>query len=275
MAPSALTSIAASSDGQALLSASRDGSLAYWKLSDVAAQAADGDAEDDDSNRKRRKGVNGKASSGPAAKKPTSLLWHAPPVLSGEDYVPSSNARVSRAIFSRTSPETAYSAGYDGKIIEWDLFSSTKGGNPKMTQKTSDKVILDMDQMTGLDATIVTGHMDRSVGIWDMRSASANISLLLPNAHQAPVYTVSAHPISSHLLCSASGDGIVKLFDTRSPRRALFSLARPQGATGNGTGKEKLLASDWDRDGQVVLAGGEDCKVNVFKGEGIGIERAE
>lgn len=275
MPSSALTSIAASNDGQALLSASRDGSMAYWRLADVVAQSTEAD-EDGESNRKRRKGVNGKASGpGAAGKKPTSLLWHAPPALSGEDYVPASNARISRAIFSKTNADTAYSAGYDGKVIEWDLFSSTQGGNAKMAQKTSDKVILSMDQMTGLDATIVTGHMDRSIGVWDMRSASANISLLLPNAHQAPVYTVSAHPLSSHLLCSASGDGIVKLFDTRSPRRALFSLARPRDASGSTTGKEKLLASDWDRDGQVVLAGGEDCKVNVFRGEGIGIERPD
>jgi ribosome biogenesis protein YTM1 len=70
---------------------------------------------------------------------------------------------------------------------------------------------------------------------------------------------------------------VVKLFDTRSPRRALFSLSRPQGAATAGASiggsKEKLLASAWDCEGQVVLAGGEDCKVNVFRGEGIGIER--
>lgn len=317
MPPSALTSLSTSADGEAILSTSRDGSVGYWKVVEVESslsEATSGDGEaDEDAKRKRRKGVNGKASPASQAKKPSALLWHSPPGLLNTDvYAPSSNARVSQAVFSKSSADVAYSAGYDGKVVEWDLFGATQGGNPKLSQKTSDKVILCLDSMGSSDvgnsgsAVCVTGHMDRSIGVWDMRSgkcgmdderyatpfaretlkepesspslaASANISLLLPNAHAAPVYTVSSHPHSSNLLCSASGDGVVKLFDIRSPRRALFSLSRPRAAGGAGadtTGaKEKLLASAWDREGQIVLAGGEDCKVNVFRGEGIGLER--
>ncbi|PWN21053.1 WD40 repeat-like protein [Microstroma glucosiphilum] len=288
MGPSALTSLSVSPDGEAVLSASRDGSVGYWKVGDVEISPSEAtgvdDQADEDAKRKRRKGVNGKASSALQAKKPSALLWHSPPALLNNDvYAPSNNARVSQAVFSKTSSEVAYSAGYDGKVVEWDLFGAIQGGNPKLSQKTSDKVILCLDSMSASargsssSAVCVTGHMDRSIGIWDMRSASANISLLLPNAHGAPVYTVSSHPQSPNLLCSASGDGVVKLFDTRSPRRALFSLARPQAAAPagavTGSSKEKLLASAWDCGGQVVLAGGEDCKVNIFRGEGIGIER--
>ncbi|CAO1635617.1 unnamed protein product [Sympodiomycopsis kandeliae] len=280
MAPSALTSVHASEDGSALLSASRDGSIAYWKLSDVEAslnEDEDLDVDgDDQGQRKRRKGAtNGSKKSslpGAGAKKPSALVWHSQPVMSNSDvYVPSSNSRVSRAIFARGSSDRAFSAGYDGKVIEWDLFSATQGGNPKLTQKTSDKVILCLDQQrhqsSPNSATLITGHMDRSIGIWDLRTQSSNISLLLPNAHNAPVYSITSHPIATHLLTSSSGDGVVKLFDTRSPKKALFSLTRPGTATGS---KEKLLATDWDRDGQIVLAGGEDCKVNIFRGSGIG-----
>lgn len=280
MPPSALTSVHASQDGTAVISASRDGSVAYWKLDEIKFAAANGKDDDDDeaadeASRKRRKGANGKrAAASPTPASPTALLWHSQPTLSASSpaYIPASNSCVSRSIFAGSSSDRAFSAGHDGRVIEWDLFAATHGGNAKLTQKTSDKVILALDQLRPRhddDATLITGHMDRSIGVWDMRSASANISLLLPNAHAAPIYSVSAHPTSSFLLASTSGDGVVKLFDTRSPRRALFSLTRPNAST------EKLLASAWDNDGQVVLAGGEDCKVSVFRGQGIGRDAVE
>lgn len=273
MAPSPLTSVHASHDGQAVLTASRDGSIGYWNLSTLQSAEHDDEDHDEDGKRKRRKATNGKTATASSsnAKKASALVWHSQPTLSNSDtYVPSSNSRVSRAIFAHGTSDRAFSAGYDGRLFEWDLFAATQGGNPKVTQKTSDKVILCLDQQqpgaaNETDATCITGHMDRSIGVWDMRSASANISLLLPNAHAAPVYSISAHPTSSYLLTSTSGDGVVKLFDTRSPRRALFALTRPDQS------KDKLLASAWDQDGQVVLAGGEDCKVNVFRGQGIGL----
>lgn len=33
---------------------------------------------------------------------------------------------------------------------------------------------------------------------------------------------------------------------------------------------EKVLTLDWTRDGQTIVSGGEDKKLNVWKGEGIG-----
>jgi WD40 repeat protein len=212
LAPSALTSLSVSQDGEALLSASRDGSVGYWKVVDVQAsssEAAEGDGlADEDAKRKRRKGINGKASSSASqAKRPSALLWHSAPALLNTDvYAPSNNARVSQAVFAKSSSDVAYSAGYDGRVIEWDLFGATQGGNPKLSQKTSDKVILCLDSMTPSavggsgSAVCVTGHMDRSIGVWDMRSGKWDIG----------------ERETSYVICSRSTEASLSLCSTYS-----------------------------------------------------------
>jgi ribosome biogenesis protein YTM1 len=121
-----------------------------------------------------------------------------------------------------------------------------------------------LDKMVGAGDTIVTAHMDRSAALWDMRTSTTNISLSFNAAHAGPIGAVKRHPTSSHLFVTGSHDGQVKLWDTRSNQVALFSLVRPS--------KSKVLTVDWDLTGQTVVAGGEDCKLTVHRGQGIGRE---
>lgn len=92
----------------------------------------------------------------------------------------------------------------------------------------------------------------------------------MPAAHAAPVGVVRSHPTSSYLFASGSHDGTVKLWDSRSPKQALFALTKPAAAGAKSGAAEKVLALDWDPSGQVVVAGGEDCKLTIHKGEGMG-----
>lgn len=299
MSPSALTSIDVSADGKALLTASRDGSVAYWQLEEVAAQGPAGVAgeddlgedDDDDAKRKRRKGSNGKkrsAAAGSGGKRPSALLWHSPPTASntsgastGPFYVPASNARVSQAVFDPHDSTRAVSVGYDGRLIEWDLFSATKGGNPKLSvRQTSDSraiLCVALPKVQNSGAKVVTGQMDRSICLWDLSSSSSTSSatIVLPNAHAGPIYSISSHPNEPHLFATAGGDGAVKMWDARSHKRALFALRAPTSSKSGNAG-DKLLACEWDRftaegeasgqgKGHIVLAGGEDCTVNVFR----------
>ena len=105
---------------------------------------------------------------------------------------------------------------------------------------------------------------------------AAAITLPLAAAHSAPVSAVRAHPSSAHLFASASHDGSVKLWDARSPKAALFALSRPPAASGEAAGKgaekEKVLALDWTSDGQAIASGGEDKRLTLHRGEGIGRE---
>lgn len=305
LAPSALTSLSISPDGKALLTSSRDGSLAYWKLDEIAAQstdtrAAEEDGDDvDEASRKRRKGLAGKnqqAATKETSKLPTLLLWHAAPSPSPNagtagaatpSHVIASNAQVSQTIFAPWDQLHAISVGWDGRLIEWDLFSAMQGGAAKLSQHgTSDsRAITSLAAFTQASPSsqrLVTGHMDRSLVLWDLSMApgTPGSTLVLPNTHTGPVYDVSTHPTDVNLFASCGGDGVVKVWDARSHRRALFSLSRPAQAEAKFAGG-KLLACDWDRGsgadgqaaslaGQVVLAGGEDCAVNVFRGQGLG-----
>lgn len=114
------------------------------------------------------------------------------------------------------------------------------------------------------------------------KKATTNISLQLPASHSKPVSSVKCHPLSSNLFASGSHDGTIKIWDIRSSKQALFSLNsdnnKSQNKNGNGDGGlgmnegegEKVLTLDWTRDGQTIVSGGEDKKLNVWKGEGIG-----
>lgn len=264
--PSPLSSVNVNACGDTLATAGWDGCVAIW---DTAAQdVAAGDAEEDRTS-KRRKGAKGSATAGERVgkKKPLSLLWHAPPAP-GMERGPNTIGRVSGAVWS--TDRTTISAGWNGSVKSWDV---GEAGNS--ATKTSDKVILCLDSLHNHN-TVVTGHMDRSAALWDLRTAATNISTSFNNAHSAPVGAVRAHPTSSHLFVSGSHDGTVKLWDTRSPRVALFSLVRPPAATTNEAQQgKKILALDWDPSGQTVVAGGEDCQLTVHHGHGIGREDAE
>ena len=102
--------------------------------------------------------------------------------------------------------------------------------------------------------------------------------LQTPNAHSGPVTGIAAHPMSSHLLATSSMDGSVKGWDVRSSKQAIFSLTSPppDASTKTGAvaaaGKGRLLCVDWMKDGQGIVAGGEDCRLSVWRGQGIGVE---
>ena len=127
--------------------------------------------------------------------------------------------------------------------------------------------------MLALDETasgsVVTGHMDRSASIWDMRTDAVHVATHVVGAHTGPVSAVRAHPTAGHLFATASHDATVKMWDARSHKRALFSLTRPAAAAAAAAG-DKVLALDWTPDGQTIVAGGEDRRITVHKGEGIG-----
>lgn len=252
-----LSSVSVNSIGDTLATAGWDGCVAIWD----AVQSDQTEGEDDRSS-KRRKGAKGSSLPGKVpSKKPLSLLWHSTPI-SGLDRMPNTNARLANAVWN--GKRSIISAGWDGAVRGWDI--STAGST---ASKTSDKVILALDAMAGEDVA-VTGHMDRTAALWDLRSQTTNISLSF--AHSAPVGSIRAHPTSSLLFVSGSYDGLVRLWDTRSPRAPLFSLVRPSADKRDIETKKKILALDWDPTGQTVVAGGEDCRLTVHHGHGIGRE---
>ncbi|PWN49025.1 WD40 repeat-like protein [Violaceomyces palustris] len=296
-----------------LISSGWEGALAFWDATRSNQQGDgeeddDGDEDDDqdddedddddgsdqeggDRRRKRRKVKNGKRKKGSnpsKVKKPVLTMWHSSPPSSllPSSTVPGANARVSRAIFEKiqgssqdsktpsqhhSGADRAWSAGWDGGVKGWDLES----GGSNFASKTSDKVILCLDQMAPLSASsapiLVTGHMDRSVAIWDMRTDVSTIANHLTNVHKGPVSCIRSHPTSGYIFSTSSYDGSVKLWDTRSTKQSLFSLVGRGATKGEEEGeKEKVLCLDWSSDGQIIVSGGEDKAITVHRGSGIG-----
>ncbi|PWN93635.1 WD40 repeat-like protein [Acaromyces ingoldii] len=255
--PSPMSSVRASKSGTKVLTAGWDGCVALWDVDAKTTVAGEEDEDDEEDERgaKRRKGA--------ALTKKTASSITGPPV-------PATNCRVSGAVFSPESDEVVFSAGWGGAVKQWDAVEGRS-----TSAKSSDKVIISMDLMAGnAQSLVLTGHVDRSAALWDMRNDTTNIAIAFNSAHALPISSVRAHPTSANLFATASHDGLVKLFDLRSPKAALFSISRPA-AEGLGSQKaKKLLALDWTNDGQTIVAGGEDKKLSVHRGEGIGREDA-
>lgn len=112
--------------------------------------------------------------------------------------------------------------------------------------------------------------MDRTVTLWDTREATSVIAQTLNIG--SPVPSLTCHPTSNFTLATATYAGAVQIWDVRSPKHALFSVARKlkEGArTQTKNGKvlgERLLAVDWD--GSVLVAGGEDGEVGIWNAQG-------
>jgi ribosome biogenesis protein YTM1 len=98
------------------------------------------------------------------------------------------------------------------------------------------------------------------------------ISLTLPTT--SPVPALKTHASSPFTLAAATYSGAIQIWDVRSPKHALFSARKTpkqgeEARKSNDRGKvfgERLLAMDWD--GEVVVAGGEDGEVGVWKARG-------
>ena len=99
---------------------------------------------------------------------------------------------------------------------------------------------------------VVTSHGDKNVCVWDPRKDSPGAVAKLV-AHKGWVGGAAWQPGSDHLLASASFDGSVLLWDTRSPKEALHTLANHE---------EKALCVAWNCAG-MALSGGADSQVRT------------
>lgn len=136
--------------------------------------------------------------------------------------------------------------------------------NPQ--QGPSDKALLCVSQFAP-SGQLAAGSMDRTITLWDTRQAASVIAQTLNVG--SPVPAIACHPTSSFTLASATYGGTVQIWDVRSPKHALFSVRHEAGRKETKNGKslgERLLAVDWD--GEVLVAGGEDGEVGLWRARG-------
>ncbi|WWD18794.1 ribosome biogenesis protein YTM1 [Kwoniella shandongensis] len=269
-----ISSIIGSSTGRELISASWDGNLNFYVLPNEEPTEHQIAAEPmsylpGQGNKKRRKlekdneklpieGLTDGDSTGVGG-------WRRVPdgVLRGHQ------GRVGGLVWDKLDSGKVWSAGWDGSVRGWEVETGAAG---VLRQGPADKAALCVDQFQA-NGTLATGNMDRTICLWDTRQATSLISLTLPTS--SPIPSITCHPTSSYTLASASYSGVVQIWDIRSPKNALFSVSKAQSKAAEETRKvtkngkvlgERLLAMDWD--GEVLVAGGEDGEVGIWRARG-------
>ncbi|GAA6061075.1 hypothetical protein JCM10212_006276 [Sporobolomyces blumeae] len=242
-----LVSSSTTSSPPHLLTAGWDGLIGVWDLTRGVNEGGSAETGEDRLKKKRRKQTSSVTNKNPMM------------VLRGH------TNKVSRAIFDRQDENVAYSAGWDHAVRVWDIEHGIEKEN-----KMSDKVHLDLAQLA-TPSLLLTGSTDRLVSLFDLRASTLSAISLSLAGHAGPVSSVASHPTNALMLCSASYDSTVKVWDARSPKQALFTLDMPQkeddAATAVGRGeKDKVLCVDWD--GERIVAGGEGARVAVWRVRG-------
>ena len=259
-----------------VLSAGWDGSIAIWDVPRDAEFPTTAASGDEPVKKRRTQSGNKKAaatSETVAPLEPTVVLAQVPASLGasaakalGTTPAPGNNARTT----ARLQGDQVFGAAWDGSVKLYDLSQGIMTG-----EKTSDKVHLCLDVLHGqaTRAQAVTGHMDHSIGLYDFRDTTRHTAMAIANAHAAPVGAIRTHPTSPYLFVSGAYDGRIRVWDVRSSKHALFTLSQPRDASGDATKeKAKVLGLDWTSDGNSIVAGGEDCRVSIYQGSGIGAE---
>ncbi|PLW32824.1 hypothetical protein PCANC_18826 [Puccinia coronata f. sp. avenae] len=245
-----------------LLTGDWEGILALWDLSSSTGdrQTAPENAEfpnEDPRNLKRRKrNQNIKSSeSSVISKEPVQVIN-------------AHQAKISRAIFSRSDSHKVFTASHDHTVKRFDLETGLEEWSKLAGPE---KCLLDIDECRGREGLLVTGCMDRTICFWDCRDATQNISLVL-HGHTAPVSTVSSNPSRANSLQILSGsyDGTCKIWDTRSTKQSLYTISNPkQSSTPSSSNpnpklsNQKILAVGWNSEGNLLGSGGEDRKLSI------------
>ncbi|SPO25702.1 related to YTM1 - microtubule-interacting protein [Ustilago trichophora] len=296
-APVGAVDTAMGPSGVSVLSGAWDGVVAVWddlgscSVADAEFEESEEESEEEESTSKRRKTTNGKSAkpskssscSKAGSLEPTLILYHTAPLahaITGSKNVFTSASRITSLLFERTftSPTAkdsnrAWSAGYNGQLKGWDLSSGgsvhTSLSLPSSTAES--RPILSLTHLA--PSTIVAGSVDRAVHIFDTRTSTSagTLGVGINHAHKGPVNVLASHPLDRNMFASASGlENFVKVWDTRSSKKALFSLA----TDANQQKAEKgILALDWSKDGHQLVAGGKDKKITVFRGHKIGVDQ--
>ncbi|KAH8105085.1 ribosome biogenesis protein YTM1 [Cristinia sonorae] len=240
-----IASIASTSSGSHLLTASWDNLIGVW---DTIIPAADEvPVEDGPERKKRRKNADDNASK-PKRKAPLSVLK-------------SHTARVSKAIFAPASNSRAYSAGFDSTVRTWDVENAVCTD----TITASSKPFLDIAVSHSGDF-VLAASSDRTVTQYDVRSPTSSTSTAALSTatflHPATPSCIALSPASSSTnsqqFITGAYDGVVRLWDARSARTAVTSFKVWEGQSHG----RKVLSVDWA--GGVAAVGGEGG-VDVWK----------
>ena len=173
----------------------------------------------------------------------------------------SHTAPVEGVIFDATDSTVGYSVSQDHTIKTWDLITSKC-----VDTKTTSYSLLSVAQLPKLHL-LACGSSARHITLHDPRvDSSAKITQQQLIGHKNFVVALDTCPENEYMLCSASHDGTVKVWDVRS-NSAMYTITREDKSCIKGV-NDKVFAVRWAK-GVGIISGGQDKKIQINKGDNI------
>ena len=120
-----------------------------------------------------------------------------------------------------TNGETFASSNSDGSLRVWDL----REQGPTLTIRAHDQEVLCCDWNKYEDFSLVTGGVDRTVRVWDIRQPQVPVRVMI--GHGYAVKRVICSPHNGNLVASCSYDMSVCYWDTKVQGKPLLLLFLP------------------------------------------------
>ncbi|SCU82508.1 LADA_0C05864g1_1 [Lachancea dasiensis] len=232
-----------------ILSGSYDHSIAFWSTNHkdmTAIDPMDFSATSMSSAAKKRRKL---------ALKDGSVRRRSPLAL-----LESHNAPVEAVEFDSRDKSVGYSVSQDHTIKTWDLVTARC-----VDTKTTSYSLLSMTQLPQLNL-IACGSSARHITLHDPRmGTSTKITQQQLNGHSNFVVALDTCPQNEYMLCSASHDGTVKVWDVRSSS-PMYTITREADVTKNVN--DKVFDVKWAK-GLGIVSGGQDKKIQINKGDDI------
>ncbi|SCV05862.1 LANO_0H16820g1_1 [Lachancea nothofagi CBS 11611] len=232
-----------------ILSGSYDHSIAFWSTNHKEMMAVDPmdslGSNVSSAAKKRRK----------LALKDGSVRRRSPLAL-----LESHTAPVESVCFDFSDKTVGYSVSQDHTIKTWDLVTARC-----VDTKSTSYSLLSMVQLPQLNL-LACGSSARHITLHDPRvGTSTKITQQQLNGHKNFVVALDTCPENEYMLCSASHDGTVKVWDVRS-NTAMYTITREAEVT-KGI-NDKVFDVKWSK-GLGIISGGQDKKIQINKGDDI------
>lgn len=233
-----------------ILSASYDNAIGFWSTNYKDMMAVD--LKDTVGNlvstaaKKRRK----------LALKDSSVRRRVPLSL-----LESHKAPVEQVIFDKNDSTVGYSVSHDHSIKTWDLVTARC-----VDTRTTSYPLLSMTQLSTFNL-LACGSSARHITLHDPRvDSSASITQKQLIGHRNFVVSMDNCPENEYMLCSASHDGTVKVWDIRATA-PIYTITREDSSVEKGI-NDKVFAVKWAK-GIGIISGGQDKKIQFNKGDDI------